>query len=177
MANIHCQGKSIIQLRTQNGWTQDKLAIMSKVNIRTIQRAERGAYLQLETVASIADALRVTVPALTVTDDATATDTSVTDDRENNAVVLRPVTSGKVLLDMVHDSFSASLECHAEPTAENVDALVAMVETIERMLPDPWAPPQQTLHLTLAERLRKSVDLSKMLAELEHFGIGVFAGT
>lgn len=179
MPNIPCQGETIIKLRTQQGWTQDKLAIMSNGNIRTIQRAERGEHLQLENVASIAAALKVTVPALTVPDDATdaVQGGNEGDDRENNAVVLRPVASGKTLLDMVYDSFTASLDCQVEPTAENIDALTAIVDKIEWLMPNPWVSPLEQARLTLADRLRRSVDLSAMLAELGQFGIAVFAGT
>lgn len=179
MANIHCHGETITKLRTQQGWTQDKLAVMSNVNIRTIQRAERGDHLQLENVASIAAALKVTVPALTVADDAADAVQVGTEgtDREKNVVVLRPVASGKALLDTVCDSFSASLDCQVEPTAENIEALTSIVEEIERLLPNPWISPHERADLTLSERLRKSVDLSAKLAELDQFGVAVFVGT
>lgn len=166
-------------LRTQQGWTQDKLAMMSNVNIRTIQRAERGEHLQLENVASIAAALRVTVPALTVPDGAADAVQAGNDgdDRENNAVVLRPVASGKALLDAVYESFTASLDCQVEPTAENIEALTSIVEKIEGLLPNPWLSPHERTDLMLAERLRRSVELSAKLADLDQFGIAVFAGT
>src|SRR5262245_52885436 len=126
MANIQCRGATVTDLRMQHGMTQEKLAAMSKVNIRTIQRAERSEHLQLETVASIAAALKVTVSALTApgVDDAGSTARTEENGNEhgNNAVVLRPVTSGKALLDMLHDSFTGRLSCEVEPTETNIDA-------------------------------------------------------
>ncbi|MGE0652479.1 MAG: helix-turn-helix domain-containing protein [Alphaproteobacteria bacterium] len=177
MANIHCHGEAVTALRTQQGMTQEKLAAMSKVNIRTIQRAEKGEQLQLETVASIAAALRVTVPTLTAPDGAAAPPTADDEGGENNAVVLRAVTSGKALLDMVYDSFTGTLGCEVEPTSENVDTLTAMVEEIEGLIPNPWAQPFDDNRLSLAGRLRRAVELSAKLAELEQIGIGVFVGT
>ena len=178
MANIHCDGEAVTKLRTQHGMTQEKLAAMSNVNIRTIQRAERGEHLQLENIASIAAALKVTVPALTMSDGGAAPvePEGETEDRENNAVVLRPVASDKALLDIVLDSFSASLDCQAEPTSENIEVLTSVVEAIEQLLPDPWQNPHEQTPLTLAVRLRRAVELSAKLAELDRFGIAVFAG-
>lgn len=178
MAKIHCHGETVTRLRTQQGMTQDKLAAMSNVSIRTIQRAERGEHLQLETVASIAAALKVTLAALSVGDDATGVPQAEDDgdDRESNAVVLRPVASGKALLDILYDSFTGQLGCAVEPTSENVDELTTMVEEIEGLIPDPWADPSVP-RLTLAERLRKAVSLTAQLEALGKFNVAVFAGT
>jgi transcriptional regulator with XRE-family HTH domain len=65
-STVHCSGETVTKLRTQLGMTQDKLAAMSNVDIRTVQRAEKGERIQLETVASLAAALKVTVPELSV---------------------------------------------------------------------------------------------------------------
>lgn len=178
MTNIHCDGEAVIKLRMHQGMTQDKLAAMSNVNIRTIQRAEKGEHLQLENIASIAAALKVTVSALTMSagDAPLAKAEDDAGDRENNAVVLRPVASGKALLDIVSDSFTASLDCQVEPTAENIDALTSIVEAIEKLFPNPWESPYEHTHLSLADRLRRSVELSAKLVELDQFGIAVFAG-
>jgi transcriptional regulator with XRE-family HTH domain len=177
MAKIHCYGEIVTRLRTQQGMTQEKLAAMSRVNIRTIQRAERGEYLQLETVASIAAALKVTVPELSVSEDSVgpAQIEEEGDERESNAVVLRPVTSGKILLEIAYDSFSGKLYCEVEPTQDNVEPLTAMIEEIEGLIPNPWDDPAPGL--SLSERLRRSVTLTAKLAALERFEVAVFAGT
>src|SRR5947207_10000406 len=61
---IRCNGTRVRQLRIQQSMTQEKLAAMSKVNHRTIQRAEDSASLQLDTLASLAASLGVTVGEL-----------------------------------------------------------------------------------------------------------------
>jgi transcriptional regulator with XRE-family HTH domain len=163
--------------------TQEKLAAMSKVDIRTVQRAEKGKRLQIETVASLASALNVTVPDLSVKARSN-TDESLHQDEddyeeipERNAVALRQVTSGKTLLDIVYGSFSGRLTCNVEPTAENVEALSAMVEEIEGLIPNPWEPLPLGHPVTLAQRLRAAVALTARLQTLEALGIAVYAGT
>jgi transcriptional regulator with XRE-family HTH domain len=173
---IRCDGDRVRELRVLQGMTQEKLGAMSKVNHRTVQRAERSQSLQLDTLASLAATLGVTVGELTLTDgDPDQTDQPETS--ESNAVVLRRITSGKTLIDLVCGSFSGKLYCAAEPTEENIDALTDMVERIERLIPQPWVPPFEAESLSLAQRLREALAITAQLAELEKFGIAVFAGT
>ena len=156
--------------------TQEKLAAMSKVNHRTVQRAERSGSLQLDTLASLAATLGVTVGELTLSDGG-LDQTDQPETIESNAVVLRRITSGKTLIDLVWGSFSGKLYCAAEPTGENVDALTDMIERIEKLIPNPWETPMEAQSLTLAQRLREALAIGAQLAELEKFGITVFAGT
>lgn len=147
---------------------------MSNTNVRTIQRAESGASVQMETIASLAAALNLTV--------ADIIEEPMLDEKGNelgefNAVVLRPVSSGKMLMDMVCDSFSAKLTCKAEPTADNVEALSSFVEQLERMLPNPWRDVTEDVPLSLAERLRVAVSISDQLSRLADFRISVYIGT
>jgi transcriptional regulator with XRE-family HTH domain len=173
---MRCNGDLVRQLRTQQSMTQEKLAAMSSVNNRTVQRAEQSEPLQLDTLASLAAALGVTVGALTLTD-GTSDYTAEPDVSESNAVVLRRITSGTALIGLIYDSFSAKLYCAAEPTEENIDALTEMVERIERLIPNPWQSPMEDEGLTLAQRLREALAITARLADLEKFGIAVFAGT
>lgn len=169
-----------MQLRTQQGMTQEKLAAMSNLNIRTVQRAEKSEPINLETVASLAAALKVTVLDLTASDganDSNGTDDNGASDGDFNAVVLRRITSGKALLDILCDSFSGKLYCDVEPTVENVETLTTMVEEIERLIPNPWEIPQESISPSLAERLRKAVTWTAKLAALESFDVAIFAGT
>lgn len=173
---IRCNGDRVRQLRIQQSMTQEKLAAMCKVNLRTVQRAERGEGLQLDTIASLADALKVTVGELTLTvselDGVHQSETS-----EGNAVVLRRISSGKALVDLIYDSFSGKLYCAAEPTEDNIDALTGMIERIEKLIPNPWEAPTEAEILTLSQRLREALAVKTQLAELEKFEIAVFAGT
>lgn len=51
----------IVELREENGWTQERLASESGVGLRTIQRLEAGQDASLETLSLVAETLRVSV--------------------------------------------------------------------------------------------------------------------
>lgn len=51
----------IVELRQEQGWTQERLAAASGVGLRTIQRLEAGEDASLETLSLVAEALRVEV--------------------------------------------------------------------------------------------------------------------
>lgn len=53
------------KLRLQRGWSQDHLAQISGLNIRTIQRIERGHKASLETLKSLAAVFEVEINDLT----------------------------------------------------------------------------------------------------------------
>jgi len=175
-SRIQCNGQKIRDLRMQKSMTQEKLAHMSDVNHRTVQRAERNQAVQLETIASLAAALQVTVSDITVsTNDNTIEQQNLMPD-EQNAVVLRQINSGKILMDLILNSFSSNLSCETEPTNENIDDLSAIVQQIEKYIPNPWEIPFEENTLTLAERLRIAVAITTQLAELTKMGIAVFGG-
>jgi transcriptional regulator with XRE-family HTH domain len=178
-AKIRCNGSKLRQLRVQQSMTQEKLAAMSKVTQRTVQRAERGEFLQLDTLASLADTLRVTVSDLSMVDDhgSETSETPEPEPDERNAVVLRRVTAGKILVDMLCDSFSGKVYCATEPTETNIIALTTIVEKIESLMPNPWQTPMENVTLTLAQRLREALALTVQITELEKHGVAVFAGT
>src|SRR6266446_2767027 len=91
-----CNGTRVRELRVRQSMTQEKLAAMSKVSHRTVQRAERSEPLQLDTLASLAATLGVTVGELTI-NDSDPDQIRRPETSESNAVVLRRITSGKTL--------------------------------------------------------------------------------
>lgn len=54
----------IRKLRLQRGWSQEHLAQLTGVNVRTIQRLERGAKMSLETRAALAAVFEVDASTL-----------------------------------------------------------------------------------------------------------------
>lgn len=57
-------GKNIRQHREERHWTQEELAIVAGIDVRTIQRAENGQKLALETLKAIANAFEITIDQL-----------------------------------------------------------------------------------------------------------------
>ncbi len=176
-SKITCNGPRVRELRNQRSMTQEKLAAMSNVDLRTVQRAEQNRPVQLETLASIAAALGVTVPEITLRDSEQSELPETSTPVEPNAVVLRRTSSGKAVLDALCSCFSGHLECAAEPTPENVDALTELVEHIERHIPNPWQTPMDADVLTLSQRLREALEIKTKIEALEKFGLATFIGT
>jgi transcriptional regulator with XRE-family HTH domain len=73
--------------------TQDVLADAIKCDRRTIQRAEEGKRLRLETLAGLASVFDVTVSEITVEGPTSVEEQNSAQDK--NAVVLRRTASGK----------------------------------------------------------------------------------
>jgi transcriptional regulator with XRE-family HTH domain len=59
----------IVDLRTQRGWTQERLAETSGITVRTVQRLEAGNDASLDTLTRVAKALEVPVRDLFTTVD------------------------------------------------------------------------------------------------------------
>ena len=64
------------KLRLQRGWSQEQLAELSGLSVRTIQRAERGAKPGLETAKSLASVFELELSTFT------GGDTDMTDKNE-----------------------------------------------------------------------------------------------
>ena len=55
-------------MRLDNGWTQDQLAEMCGVSVRTIQRIEKGGVASLDTTSALAAVLKVDRQAILAQD-------------------------------------------------------------------------------------------------------------
>jgi transcriptional regulator with XRE-family HTH domain len=167
-------GGKIRELREGAGMTQEKLAIMSRVDRRTVQRAEQGTRLQMETLSSLAAALNVPVSQII------STELKVDEIDELTAkslVVLNRIQSGIALLNIVRDNYDGRIACEAEPTPDNVDALTSIIGKLEEIMPDPWRRAQDDVTLTLSDRLRAAVAIGEQIKVLEGKGVAFYAGT
>jgi transcriptional regulator with XRE-family HTH domain len=170
---MRCDPKRLKQLREQKGITQEKLSYVSRVPLRTIQRAEGGQSIRNENAAFIADALAVPLTELRVDDGAQ----SVEESGGNDSITLRRVRSGKALIEAIHRSYMCRLECDVDPDGSNVATLKAFVGLLEVRVPDPLDWTDDHLFTSLAERLEVIASLNDYLRELEGHGIAVFAGS
>lgn len=167
-------GAKIRELREAAGMTQDKLAAMSRVDRRTVQRAEQGTRLQMETLSSLAAALGVLVANIIVNG---VRHEDIDDLGAKSLVVLNRIRSGMMLMNIVRDSYEGTISCEAEPTSENIEALSAVITKLESLMPQPWERPHQRLSFPLSERLKAAVEVGEQLRQLEGWGIAFYAGT
>lgn len=172
---MYCNGAQIKKLRAQLGFTQEKLSAMSDVNIRTIQRAENGEPLELETFNQIAQALNTTPLAIQsrrVDDDA--------DSNENGFLILRPTVEGAKLVLAVRNSFEAIIEYDAEPTDDTIETMVELVEKLNEVSPKRWTYPWLAFgdgKPTDGEVLRIQLEVTKHINHLAANGVDVFLGS
>ncbi|MGM4911021.1 helix-turn-helix domain-containing protein [Rhizobium sp. 768_B6_N1_8] len=166
-------GEKLRKLRTAKGWSQEKLATMSSVDRRTIQRAESGAPVALETLAFIAEAIEV--PPTTLR--AAQLEIFEPKERKWNDIVLPPAKSGRRIIEALMGSFEAQISFDVEPVFENVKPLAELGATFETFKPDPWLNPMQKAQWGYSTFIKEQANLNMLLETLAGMGIAVFLAT
>jgi len=166
-------GEKLRRIRMSKGISQEKLALMCNVNKRTIQRAEKGNAIALETAAFIAEAVGTTPASLR----SAQKELFEPENKAWNEVILVPISSGRRIVDTMRNSFETELTFDVEPSSENVDALARLAALLEPFKPNPWANPDQQYDPTYAETLQKQAEINELLAVLSTLTISVFAAT
>ena len=167
-------GNQLRQLREKKGFSQEKLAILCALNKRTIQRAEAGQPVALETASFMADALEVQRYRLRAP---TAVANGPPEPTEWGEVVLVPTSSGRKIIDAIHRCFDASINNEVEPTEENIENLSALSARLDSVYSNPHLPVFENPQLSTSEILRLQADLNGDLSVLSGLGIRVFLAT
>ncbi|MCB2130080.1 MAG: helix-turn-helix transcriptional regulator [Rhodobacteraceae bacterium] len=166
-------GDKLRRLRTAKGMSQEKLAILANVNKRTIQRAENGDPIALETAAFIAEAVGVSPASLR----GTQLELFETENKEWDEVILVPVSSGRRLIEALRGSFEAEVAFDVEPTKDNIEPLAQLAALLEPFKPEPWEIPQAQYDPSQADVLQKQAEVNALLPSLLDMGINVFLGS
>lgn len=153
-------------LRESMGMTQEKLAILSSVSERTVQRAEAGATMSLETLNDFAAALEIPLGELVYDPDEAGTD---------QATGLRRVTVARTLLGDLTRAGVASFNCEVDPAPAEMETVLALVGLIEARLPAPWIWEDRPTALSLREKIETSSTISNYLTTLSSSGIGLYS--
>lgn len=88
---------------------------------------------------------------------------------EENAVVLRPTSSGRGLIELLMKSSRASINCTVEPHKDNIELLTAIAEKLE------WV--KKCYKMDLATTLRTAFEINNQIIELQSMRIGIFVGS
>lgn len=166
-------GEKLRNLRTAKGISQEKLAALSNVNKRTIQRAERGDPIALETAAFIADAVGV-APAVLRNPQSELFEKL---EKGWDEVILVPTISGRKIIDLLRTSFEAEITVDVEPTAGNIGLLRDVTELLERFKPNPWKDVFDPSPSVNAYVLEAQAELNGLLPKLSDIAVRAFAAT
>jgi transcriptional regulator with XRE-family HTH domain len=158
--------EKLIRQRQALGYSQETLATLSNVSVRTIQRAETGETLRRENMADIAAALRVSMHALAPDggEPASASDT----------ITLRRAASAREIIDLIEESRLAKLECDADPTPDKLPILREAIALLEPRIPDPWQ--DRPAFRSLVQRLETIAELDRVMTKLAEAGLAIFVG-
>jgi transcriptional regulator with XRE-family HTH domain len=168
-------GNKLRELRTQKGISQEKLGLLTNLNKRTIQRAEQGQPVALETLAFIADALQVDPKAIRARQLEMFELEAEPPKVERGEVVLVPVAKGSRLVNALRQAFHAKFEYQVEPTEENLPMLEELAGLFNAAWIDPWLPPERTDPGEAdAEILRLQAKANRLLPALAEDGVTVY---
>ena len=153
----------IKELREKNAWTQEHLAKVANLSVRTVQRVERGDGPSVETLAAIASAFGVGVTSLI------DRQLRIYGAKEQGAPSIHRIKSGRDLLAIAADC-EAFCPYNDEFDDDNQIHEVAAFLSVVHDYGDIWQG------FDPGERVRFEHDLSARIARLEGLGISVFAG-
>lgn len=160
--------KRLRQVRESMGMTQEKLATLASVSERTVQRAEAGQTMSLETLNDFAAALEMPLSELVIDPDEINTE---------EPLGLRRVQSPRGLIEDLAKAGVAVFECEVDALPEELEPLLKLVELIEARLPCPWEMNQNPGAGSLKEKLSVGAEVAGLLAALAPFKIGLFTST
>jgi transcriptional regulator with XRE-family HTH domain len=156
-------------LRTKRAWSQEQLADVAGVDVRTIQRVEHGDRVSFETLKALANAFDVDVTELL----APPPEQKVGDKPEEappsqRVEFLRRVRTGRELLGIAAGTHMAAYD-HDELQGAEVDLVASVLQELHDCS-EMWD------EIGPAERVRVTHDLTARIKELEDAGLWVFAG-
>lgn len=160
---------------------QEDLAGRAKVSVRTIQRAEAGKSIDLQTAQQIATVLGVTPDVLRVDEDPEMAEPP--SEMDLARIALRPIRSARALLDVTRGCDECTLDHDVDIGTDALDAVVKFCEVLDPYLPVlcpeiiNFDGSSTKSGKVLIERLRLEAGLNASLEQLAMLQIGVFAGT
>jgi hypothetical protein len=152
--------------------TQEKLAAMASVSIRTVQRAEEGRRMSLEVWKDF-EAVLGSSPMLARRRPSDGKETSSF--FRKTFKTLRRLRTAKELLDAMTITSTSRLDYDVEPNAEILPVLKEAVEWLEVRLPDAWISTRRRYRpQTVLQRLEDETALGGLLERLHGIGASIF---
>lgn len=164
-------GEKLRSLRARKGISQERLGILSNLNRRTVQRAERGQAIAPESLAFIAEALEVEPGSLRAFEQSAVSEVEQPQTIRDGEVILVPITRGSRLVNLLRSAFFAKFEYEAEVTEANLPDLEELASVFNGAWADPW---ELNSGCSDAELLRFQAKANRLLPALAEQGVRVF---
>jgi transcriptional regulator with XRE-family HTH domain len=153
-------GAGVRKLRSERVWSQEKLAELARISVRTIQRLESEDECSPHTVRAVADALEADIQQLTSTGEAF--------DRRPPVEFIPRIVSGQQLCNIVGQAGAISHD-NDEPQDENeLEFISSFIQELCDTC-DIWSDMEPKHQIEAGYRL------TKQLRDLEQLGFSVFA--
>lgn len=157
--------------RRKQGMTQEKLAAMASVNVRTVQRAEEGRAMSAEVWKDF-EAVLGGGPVLARR---RTEEGKVSSFFLKTYKPLKRLRVAKDLLDKMQIASVSKLDYDVEPTAQILPILKKAIEFLECRLPQPWERDQRRYRpATVLRRLEDEAALNGLIEELHGIGASIF---
>lgn len=160
--------------RARQGMTQEKLAAMASVNVRTVQRAEEGKKMSAEVWKDF-EAVLGSTPVLARR--------VISGEKESGFYrktykPLKRLRTAKDLMDKVHITSVGKLGYDVEPTGEILPILKRALEFLEPRMPDPWNRDRRKYRPTsLVKQLEDESELNGLIDDLHGIGVSIYYKT
>ena len=157
----------IKDLRTSRAWSQEQLAKMAGLDVRTIQRMEKGEPASFESLKSVASVLKVNVSDLL--NEKKAEEKEKSEAETPNGEFLIRVSDGNHLFALMSRAHAYAFNNDPLESAEDTDLVADFLQELHDWgeLGDDMGP---------GERVRVAHEYSGKIKELEEKGLWVFAG-
>jgi transcriptional regulator with XRE-family HTH domain len=149
------------KLRNEKAWSQDQLAEISGLSLRTIQRIEKSGNTSLESKKAIASAFGIKASELDENEN-----NSAIADEENENFYFR-VEDGTKLSEVIGDAYAYRMNHDNPKTEEEAELLARSIQSIQDW-GEIWSD------LEASDRVKASFDLTQLINELEKNGFWVF---
>ncbi len=149
------------KLRKEKSWSQDELATISNLSLRTIQRIEKEGNASLESKKALASAFDIEAREFDLKENS-----SVVADDETESFYFR-IEDGTKLSEVIGGAYAYRIN-HDNPKSEKeADVISGIAQSIQD-----WGEIWQDLES--GERVKSTFDLSQLIEELKTIGFWLF---
>jgi transcriptional regulator with XRE-family HTH domain len=149
------------KLRKEKSWSQDELATICNLSLRTIQRIEKEGNASLESKKALASAFDIEASDFDLNENSSA----VTDDKTENFYFR--IEDGAKLSEVIGGAYAYRIN-HDTPKSEGEAEVLANVAQSVKDWGEIWED------LETGERVKATFDLSHLIEELKTIGFWVF---